>query len=335
MLAAGSIGCNPACKFRKTINQPENLSMRRSMLRKAMGDLCSKVTTRSAPLRLSNDSPVIGRFFPASCAAEEGEQIDARIAGFGYAWTNVTKKLTFTMNGAASYRYDFSVLEEGPCDIYAYFRPARIDGSDFRLQRIESGAAQMLNAFTNVGETFGRQVVSRKLQEGFTVIAYDGSETNVDFGLGIVPKGKRPPRPYDMRGTERDNYESERVEVHAQQRDFIGPILVEGDHKAIFLNATVDGAPAIDVFVMRKTEGDLALRQYVDFPSVASLPAAPLAWDVVRAGVETKRAVPVPPGMYYVVLDNSSMAGQVGPPANAFDDRAAVVNYLIQVGDAS
>lgn len=334
-VAAGATGCNPACKFRKTINEPENLSMRRSLLRKAMGDFCSKVTTRSAPLRLTNDSPVIGRFFPTSCAADEGDQINARIAGFGYAWTNVTKKLTFTMNGAASYRYDFTVLEDGPCDIYAYFRPARVDGSDFRLQRIESSTAQMLNAFTNVGETFGKQVVSRKLQEGFTVISYDGSETNIDFGLGIIPKGKKPPRPYDMRGTERDSYESERTEVHSQQRDFIGPVTVEGDGKAIFLTANVDGAAAVDVFFMRKADGDMALRQYFDFPQVASLPAAPVAWDVLRAGVEMKRAVPVPPGMYYVVIDNSSVAGQVSPPANTFDDRAAVVNYLIQVGDAS
>ena len=37
--------CNPACQFRGTINNPENLSMRKSMLRKAMGDFCVQMKT--------------------------------------------------------------------------------------------------------------------------------------------------------------------------------------------------------------------------------------------------------------------------------------------------
>ena len=53
----------------------------------------------------------------------------------------------------------------------------------------------------------------------------------------------------------------------------------------------------------------------------------------MQQGVEMKRAVPVPPGMYYVVFDNTPTAGQVAPPVNALDDRAAVVNYLIEIGD--
>jgi len=83
--------CNPACQFRGTINQPENLSMRRALLRKAMGDICKQVTTRNAPLRLTADSPVIGRFYPNRCTSNEGELLNVSFAGYGYAWTNVTK----------------------------------------------------------------------------------------------------------------------------------------------------------------------------------------------------------------------------------------------------
>ena len=41
--------------------------------------------------------------------------------------------------------------------------------------------------------------------------------------------------------------------------------------------------------------------------------------------------------MYYVVIDNTSAAGQVAPPAPLFGvvgDTPAMVNYAIQIGDA-
>jgi hypothetical protein len=335
LAGAGASGCNPACRFRKTINEPENLTMRRSLLRKGMGDFCQQMTSRSAPLRLSPDSPVIGRFFPTACNASQDEQLYAEFGGFGYGWTNVTKRVTFTMSGAALYRYDFTVLEDGPCDIYAYFRPTRIDSSDFRVNKVEGAAASVFNAFTNIGDTFGKQLVGQKLRDGFTVISYDGSETNVDFGLGIIPKGQKPFHPYDRKSGERETYESERVEIHQNQRDFVGPIAVTSAGKALFVTANVDGAPAVDVLFLRKEEGDVFLRQYFDSPTAGPLAGPPITNDVLQAGVEMKRALPLPPGMYYVVFDNTATAGQVAPAVNPLDDRAAVVNYLIQVGDAS
>jgi hypothetical protein len=337
LAALGLAACpNPVCKFRGTINQPENLSMRRALLRKGMGDVCKQMTTRSAPLRLSPDSPVIGRYFPQQCTARDDDaNLYLQFTGFGYAWTNVTKKMTFTGGGAALYRYDFRVREEGKCDIYAYFRPSRVDLADFRVNRIESGVTSMLNTFTNAGDTFGRQLVSGKLQQGFTVISYDAREDDVDFGLGITPVGQAPSHPYDVHGTDKATYESERVEVHQNQRDFVGPITVEGPNRAIFVTAALDGAPALDVFFVRKEEGDLSLRQTFDVANAVPLAAPPMAADVLQAGVELRRAVPVAPGMYYVIFDNTSLSGRVAPPVNNLDDRAAVINYLIQVGDAS
>lgn len=336
-IASALLGCpNPVCKFRGTINQPENLSMRRSILRKGMGDLCAHMLKRNAPLRLSPDSPVIGRFFPQQCAANEQEQnVHLAFSGIGYGFTNVSKKVTFTANASALYRYDFRVREQGDCDIYAYFRPSRVDTSDFKVYRIEGTAANVLNTFTNMGETFGRQLVGSKLQEGFTVVSYDAKETDIDFALGIVPVGQKIPHPYQAHGGERATYESERVEVHQNERDFVGPIPVEGSGRAIFVTAQVDGAPAVDVLLMRKEEGDASLRLYFEYPQAGPLAAVPLGGDIARQGQELKRAFPVAAGMYYVLFDNTSSAGQVSPPMNSFDDRAAVVSYLIQVGDAS
>ncbi|HVH43314.1 MAG TPA: hypothetical protein VM925_13255 [Labilithrix sp.] len=328
--------CNPACQFRGTINQPENLSMRRSMLRKGMGDFCQQMKTRNAPLKLSPDSPVIGRFYPNQCTATEGDLLNVTFSGIGYAWTNVTKKTTFLGGGSAGFRYDFQVTEGDRCDIYSYFRPARIDNTTFQTHRIESQMASMFAGLSSFGNDFGKQTLSRKLQEGFTVIAKDGSEANVDFALGIVPLGKRPFHPYQVEsGDGKVTYENERTEVHQNQRDFVGPIVVEESGRAIYLTAAVDGVPAIDVLVMRKAEAEQSLQYYFEYPQAGPLAGAPMSSEVLANGNPLKRAIVVPPGTYYVVFDNTPTAGQVSPTINPLDDRAAVVNYLIQIGDAS
>jgi hypothetical protein len=328
--------CNPACQFRGTINAPENLSMRRSMLRKAMGDFCKQLTTRNAPLKLSADSPVIGRFFPNQCNATENDLLNVQFAGYGYAWTNVTKKITFTGAGAAGYRYDFQVAEGDACDIYSYFRPSRVDNANFTQHRVESQMASVFAGFSSFGNDFGKQTVSKKLQEGFTVIAHDGSESNVEFSLGIVPLGKKPFHPFQVeRGDGKITYENERTEVHQNQRDFIGPIVIEEKGRAIHVQANVDGIPAIDVMVWRKAEADIALQQYWEYPQAQPMQGQPVSSDILNNGNPMKRAIVVPPGTYYVVLDNTPTAGQVSPTINPLDDRAAVVNYLIQIGDPS
>lgn len=328
-------GCGPKeCAFRGTLNEPENRSMRQSLIREAMGDFCKQLLARNAPLRLSPDSPVIGRFYPTQCVSPEGNDLFANFSGIGYAWTNVTKKMTFTMQAAALYKYDFLLTEGDRCDVYAYFRPQRVDASDFRVHRMESSVASAFNGLTSMGDTFGKQLVGKKIGEGFTVIHY--TATNVDeFGLGIIPVGQRPFHPYQVTGKDRFTYENERVEVHQNQRDFIGPIAVEGKNRSLFISATVDGAPAVDVLVMRQAEGEASRNLYFEYPQAGPLYGAPITGDVLQQGVELKRGIPVPPGMYYVVIDNTPSAGQVSPPVNALDDRAAVVNYLIQIGDAS
>lgn len=310
--------------------------MRRSMLRKAMGDFCTQMKSRNAPLKLSPDSPIIGRFYPTQCTTSEGDLLNVSFNGYGYAWTNVTKKTTFLGGSAAAFRYDFQVTDGDQCDIYSYFRPSRIDSTNFQTHRIESQMASMFAGLSSLGNDFGKQTLSKKLQEGFTVIARDGNEANVDFALGIVPLGKRPFHPYQVeRGDGKITYENDRTEIHQNQRDFIGPIVVEESGKAIFLTAAVDGVPAIDVLVMRKAEGEQSLQYYFEYPQTGPLAGIPMSSEVLSNGNQLKRAIVVPPGTYYVVFDNTPTAGQVAPTINPLDDRAAVVNYLLQIGDAS
>jgi hypothetical protein len=334
-LASTAVGCGPPyCTFRGTINDPASRTMRREMLKKGMGDFCQQMLARNAPLRLSPDSPVIGRFYPQQCTSPDGDDLYVNFSGIGYAYTNLSKKMSFTMSASALYRYDFLVTEGDRCDVYAYFRPSRVDASNFAVHRIEGQAASVLNSLTSVGDQFGKQLVGQKLSQGFTVVHYSDANAD-DFALGILPLGQKPFHPYQVHGTDRITYENERVEIHQNQRDFVGPISVEGDGKALYLTAQLDGAPALDVLLMRKPEGDASLQLYYEYPATGPLAAPPIVSDIAQQGVEWKRTIPVPPGMYYVVFDNTPTAGTVAPPVTALDDRAAVVNYLIQIGDAS
>jgi len=333
--AATLAGCpNPLCTFRGTINDPSNRTMRRAMLKKGMGDFCQQMLQRNAPLRLSPDSPVIGRYYPKQCIAPESDDLQVSFNGFGYAYTNVSQKMTFTMKAQALYRYDFLVTEGDRCDVYAYFRTSRIDSSEFKIHRIESQTASMMNQLTQMGDNFGKQLMGKKLQEGFTVVRYTSNNVD-DFTLGILPLGQKPFHPFQVTGKDRITYENERVEVAQNQRDFVGPIVVEGDGKALFVQAQVDGAPAVDVLLMRKMDAEASLQLYFEYPQSGPLAAPPMAGDILQQGVQMNRGFPVAPGTYYVVFDNTPTAGQVNPPANAMDNRAAVINYLIQIGDAS
>lgn len=335
VLAAFTTGCGSCgvCSFRGTLNDPASRTMRRSMLKAGMGEVCKQMTSRSAPLKMTEDTPAIGRFFPRTCSERELDNGDLVLdfQGEGYAYTNVSKKITFKMQGNVHYNQDFLVAED-KCDIYAYFRPRQVIGSNFTLGKIESQTASFLNTLTPVGETFGRQLVGQKISEGFTVIHdEDGSD---EVSLGIVELGKQPFHAFNMRGQDRLVLENTRSEVHQNQRDFLGPFEVAGDGQALFLRAQLDGAPQLDVFVVGRAEGEASLRLYLDYPSHGPLAHNPGIADVIRQGQEYNRAFSLPKGHYFVIVDNTPSAGVVSPPQNMLDDRAAVVSYAVSVGEA-
>jgi len=137
----------------------------------------------------------------------------------------------------------------------------------------------------------------------------------------------KPFHPYQVDSSYgRVTYENERTEVHQNQRDFVGPIDVPDSGKAIYIRANVDGVQAIDVMLMRKADGDASLKLYYEYPQSGPLAAAPIDGQALQSGREMNRGVSVPPGMYYVVFDNTPSAGQGAPPVHAPGARAAVGN---------
>ena len=298
-----------------------------------LGEFCHEMLTREAPIALAAGMPAVGRFFPKSCAQSTLPNGDLFIQfdGFGYAFTPLSKKLTFTMSGAVEYDQDFRV---GPdCDIFAYFRTKNVKSSNFQTHVVEQPVASFLNSLTTLSSDVGKQLVSGKLGLGFTVIQ-DRSQ-NFDFSLGILPDGQKPVHPIDVHGDGRIRYEGARSEVHQDQRDFIGPIEVQDSGRALYVTATLDGLPALDILVMRKEDAETSLGLYFNYPQSGPLNAAVLYNDVLVTGRPYTQAFKVPKGSYYVVLDNTPTAGKVAPPpvVTMLDDHFGAVSYAIEVGD--
>lgn len=337
-LAALGSACSPnaVCKLAGPINDPSNYTLRRNIMSFGLGQFCQQMTAHNAPLKMSPDANVIGRFFPQHCTQQVLANGDlwVQFDGFGYAWTTLSKKVTFTSAATLQYNQDFKCAEDN--SIYAYFDTRSASPPNFRIVQIEQPVANLVqNWIAPFADSFGQQILTGQLAQGFTVIQDSGGST--DFSVGHLPVGQRPAHPYEMHGSNRVTYENLRTEVHTNERDFIGPITVDGSGRALFLQMHLDGVPAVDVFVVTKAEGDASLQLYSQYGPAGALAYPPRFADVAQAGVEYQRAVPVPAGMYYVVIDNTSAAGQAAPPAPLFGvvgDTAAVVNYAIQLGDA-
>lgn len=318
------------------INRADNKSLRFAMLKYGLETFCQEMTKRGAPLKLSDDQPSIGRFFPQRCDTrlvddETTRSFLVQFFGSGYAWTNVTKRLGFDAAGVVEYDPDF--LLDGST-MYLYFRTKHIAATSFQAGMIENPAANLALVMAPGGfaEKFGRQVVAEELTRGFTVIRKD--DGTVDFGLGIVDKGKEPFHPYQIKDSKRATLANERIEVHSGQREFLGPFEVDSQGRALFFTAGVDGAEAVDLFVVPKDAGDQWLSLYIHQQGTTPPTYQPLMSDVAAAVTPYRKALPVAKGRYYFVVDNTPTAGRVAPPQKAFDDRAALVNYAVQVGDA-
>ncbi|MDP9037410.1 MAG: hypothetical protein M3O50_21645 [Myxococcota bacterium] len=335
-VSLGSCSPNTVCKLSGPINDPSNRTLRRSIMSFGLGQFCQQMTSRNAPLKLAPDAPVIGRFYPQHCTQQVLDNGDlwVHFDGFGYAWSLLPKKVTFTSAATIQYSQDFKCAEDSA--IYAYFDTRSVSPPDFRLVQIEQPVANLVQTVVApFAESFGRQLVSGKLAQGFTVIQADDGST--DFELGHLQLGQRPVHPFNLRGSDRVMWESQRTEVRAHERDFIGPIVVQDTKRAITITMQLEGQQAVDVFLVPKSEGDASLQLYVNYPTAGPLAYPPRFADVVRYGVQYQRAVPVLPGMYYVVIDNTVSAGQVTPPPVVpfgVAEGAAVVNYAIQIGEA-
>jgi hypothetical protein len=316
------------------VNDPANKSLRFDMLKFGLERFCEEMKKAGAPLKLSDQEPVLGRFFAESCQSEVLDEETRKsfvlqYTGKGYAWTNVSGKLGFSSRGLVEYAPDFQ-LSDGA--LYVYFRPKTVDAAAFQLLSVDSALAQagMAVAAGSVNpDEIGRHVLDSQLKRGFTVIRY-GSDGRTDFGLGFIPKGEKPHKPFEIT-TEKRILLNERTEVHLQTQDYIGPLSVDDDDSALHLTLELDGADSVDYQVVPKALGDAMLDRYVRSRGPCPM-LGPPAFDGSAGRARTQQAVPLPVGQYYLVLDNSSQLGRSQPPPGAAGDHAARVDFAVMVG---
>jgi hypothetical protein len=79
---------------------------------------------RGIPLRLRDEDPSIGRYFPTSCAVQflENGNLFVQFSGHGYAFSTATGRVGFEASAGVEYDHDF-LVEEG--SMYIYFRALR------------------------------------------------------------------------------------------------------------------------------------------------------------------------------------------------------------------
>jgi hypothetical protein len=318
------------------INDPENKSLRFDLLKFGLDQFCSEMKRRGAPLKLRDGDPVVGRFFAETCDSQivdnpPYQSFIIRYSGRGYGWTNVSKRLGFATSGMIEYAPDFQLHNDA---MYVYFRPRNINAASFSTTLVESSLLQTGMALAQINaDELGRNMVLGQLQRGFTVIRYS-RRGETDFAAGLIAPGARPFRPFNVVRSEKLTLDNDRTDVHSGQQDFVGGFTVTDDDQALYLTLTIDGAPGVDVLLVPEGMGDQLLMSYTTRPGPTGLLGAPIVDEAVPRGSVFQRAVAVPPGTYYLLLDHSAGLGRTAPPQALFDDRAATVDYLVQLGDA-
>lgn len=323
------------------LNDPANRTLRRDLLSFGSAEFCKELLKRGMPLKLRDDAPSIGRFFADQCDYKELENGDAfvQFSGYGYAYTEASARVGFRSGAAVRYNPDF--LLEGS-SMYAYFRPRNVQSSAFQSVMIERAASNPLTpllggAPQEIANRIGAQIAGQEVQKGFTVIRDD--DGSVDFGLGIIEKGKRPFHPFATKSGDKVTLANDWTEVQTEQRDFVGPFEVTDSGQALHVTLAVDGAPALDFMVVNRSMGEFWVRQYSSQVGTTGLPGQVVFGDVAQGKTQVARAIRLPKGSYFLVLDHSSTAGPTAPPAAQTSilggtNMPAVVRYVVQLGDA-
>lgn len=313
-------------------NDPSNKSLRFDLLSYGMDRFCVEMRRRGAPLKLADHEPVLGRFFADGCSAQvidnaNRQSVVVRYSGKGYAWTNLTGRLGFGSTGLVEYAADFQLHDAG---MYIYFRPRSVGQATFRTLLIESDLARAGLGVSGVDpEAVGKDIIERQLARGFTVIR-DSERGEVHYATGLIPVGQRPFEPYRVVESSKLTLDNDRTEIHPGQQDFVGGVNVTESDQRLSLSLALDGAPAVDVFVVPEHDGQTMLQSYVTRGGGAPLPRSPLLDAELRASQPVTTFLDVPPGNYFLVLDHSTSAGRSAPSAG---QQAAKIDYLVQLGD--
>jgi hypothetical protein len=275
--------------------------------------VCPELLKTSVPVHLQDRAPSVGRFFPTTCnVAVDGARrvIVVSLAGTGYGYVLPAKRIGFSVTAAVEYRPDFVMAGD---DIYVQAKVERIvDGPHFQTGYIENPVMDLvgnLPPFGGIANVLGNQAVQSTLTQGFTVIHGDHGD---DFSLGVLSPPQRPAHPFMVAVSgERFTFANETTDVQPAERDFLGPFEVTGDGQAIFFSTTVQG-PQVSMVVVNKQTGDYWRDMYQTGKALGPPPGPVLYTNPVPPGPVDTQRYNLPPGQYYVVIDNAVASAPAG-----------------------
>jgi len=296
--------------------------------------MCPEMLKTGIPLRLQNGQPAIGRFFPNQCsyAVDEGRRtVAVSFAGTGYGYMTPAKRIGFTVSGTVELRPSIQLAGD-KAYVFGQFNRI-ISGPTFQVGYIENPVVDIAANMPGIGSVanlFGNQVVAGELTRGFTVV---NSDKGNDFALGILPPPQVPQHPFDTTASERYTFANETIDLHQNERDYLGPFEVPEAGKSLFLTLSNQG-PAVDVMVVNRFTGDQWRDQY-QRGMLAPPPGPVVAGGPLNANASDGRRYALPPGSYYVVLDHTAAAGLVNPPQSLIPlaDAMCRISYIAQLGE--
>lgn len=298
--------------------------------------ICPEMLKRGMSLKLQEQQPALGRFFPMQCSYvvnDASQTVTVSFVGTGYGYMAPAKRVGFSCTGSVEYRPDFRLVDE---DIYVWGRLNRtVQGPTFNLMYVENAVLDLATSLPGVGSIanfLGDQIVKGEMTRGFTVVSNE--DKGNDFTLGILMPPYKPHHPFDVSNTERYTFANETVDIHQNQRDYLGPFEVAESGQALYMILGLQG-PAVDLMIVDKPTGD-AWRDAYQKGSLVGPPGGVIAGGPLQPGFNETRRYPLSPGLYYVVVDNTSTAGLVSPPMsllNPLGDAVARLNYVAQLGE--
>ncbi len=324
-LAVAGVGC--PC-FRGAVNANEGL---RWWLFSNFGasKVCPEMQKRGMPLKVAAlGANSIGRFFPVTCQVQVNDAsrtMAVTVTGSGYALLPVTRRVGFYAAVSVEYRPDFR-LEEDATYVWGRFNRV-LTTPTLRILGVEN---QLVNLATqtplgDVGTVIGQGVLTSEIARGFTVVHQDNGD---DFALGELHPPQKPPRPFTA-GKDHVMLATDVTEIHAASRDYLGPFSVESGGAALFVRLRIAGAP-LDYVVVDKGTGDLWRQSYEAGQPIGPAPMAPISYGAAPIG-DSQRAIPVNPGLYYIVVENKAPAAALGLPMPF--ESIGYATYAVEVGD--
>ncbi len=297
--------------------------------------ICPQVLSSGIGLRLNAGDDIVGRFFPNRCEQrvdDNRQTVTVAFSGTGFAWTPVAGRVGFAAQAAIEYRMDFRMTDDS---IYVFGVPASTPATpQFQLGAVENKVVDWA-AKSPVGylaSAFGSQILASQLAAWFTVIRTDNGD---EFTLGHLEPPARPAKPFGLSGSDHLLYASDTTQLHPGQIDVLGPFEVTEKDQALYLRFQVQGSP-IEGMVWPKTLIDPWREGLQTGAPLAPPPQPALAGFVLNPGQNQQR-VPLPRGLYVIVLDDTSQLGNVNPPFNPLGMLGQMgvtrASYAVELGE--